>query len=628
MRRRTLAALGAGASASIAAAATAGLVGGTLGVVAAPPPPASAATGLTPFTGCAQLRDWYVEAALPQVTAWGWGWGWPIAASTPVEAGVLNGRSAGDAVGNGDTGTNLQEVGVDEADVAKTDGRLVAHVRGGHVVLTDTDGGVSRRLSRFPLPRQVAEAELLLVGDRLVVLGRVGGGVRPVGDVEGRILPQAVRGAERTRLLVLDVSDPRAPTPVQETTVDGSLLSAREHDGTVRLALSGGLPDLPFVHPGPRRGERAALAENRKIVRESTIEDWLPRVGARSRAQPLLACTDVHHPRRPAGFGTISVVTLPAADPAARSATAVTAAGDFVYSSADRLYVATAAGGWAGEPVPLVTDRRQRVIPPSPRTEVHAFALDGTGTEYVASGVVPGRVRDRWSFSEHDGHLRVATSLGRDSWTPRENAIVVLAERDGRLVVTGRVDGMGRREQIRSVRWFDDLAVLVTFRQVDPLYTVDLADPASPRLVGQLKIPGFSSYLHPLGADLLLGLGQDANRRGSTRGAQAAVFDLSDLSSPERVDTVGMGRSTDFAAAWDARAFTFLPEARAALAPLHDHRSGQVRVAVLRIGEDGTVTARTPKTVPGWNAWHVRALPLDSGRVAVVTDRGVTVLPV
>ena len=135
-----------------------------------------------------------------------------------------------------------------------------------------------------------------------------------------------------------------------------------------------------------------------------------------------------------------------------------------VYSSTDRLYIATASGGW-GQPIPVEgrgVDRR----PAPPTTQVHAFALDGPSTAYVASGDVPGTVQDRWSFSEHDGRLRVATALG-DSWNPRENAVVVLEERDDDLVELGRVDEIGVNEQIQSVRWFGDLAIGVPYEAIN-----------------------------------------------------------------------------------------------------------------------------------------------------------------
>lgn len=629
MRRRTFAALGAGASVSAATCAllTTGVVGASLAVLAAPPlAPPAAAEELQPFERCEELRQWYVDAALPLVGPWGLGWpgvyadgGVLLTAARDVRAAAPSPAEA--AVGSGDTGTNVQEAGVDEPDVAKTDGTVLVHLDRGDLVVSDVRDE-PRELSRTELPGRLTGQELLLVDDTVVVLGQ--DGFFHGGPVVRDILP-SYGGVATTHVITFDIADPAAPSLERHDRIDGALVSAREYDGTVRAVISTGAPALDFVRPARDRTAREATRENREILRESTITDWLPQVHAGDDPSPLVACTDVRHPEEHSGIGTISVVTFAAATPGERSATAVTAGGQMVYSSTDRLYIATASGGW-GQPIPVEgrgVDRR----PAPPTTQVHAFALDGPSTAYVASSDVPGTVQDRWSFSEHDRRLRVATALG-DSWNPRENAVVVLEERGDDLVEVGRVDGIGVNEQIRSVRWFGDLAIVVTFRQVDPLYTVDLSDPAGPRVVGELKIPGFSSYLHPVGDGQLLGLGQDATLRGSTRGAQASLFDVSDLADPRRSGTAGFGRHTEFTTAWDSRAFTFLPERSIALAPVQDYRTGRTRIAVLQVNGDGTLTRTLTDPVGGWRSDYVRTLPLGDGRVALVVGGDVRLLSV
>jgi hypothetical protein len=622
MRRRAWRNLGIGAAATLAASA---LLSGVVGPSGSPVHVPSATAGeLERFVDCEELRQWYVDAALPHVTAWGLGGG-PLVPMPIVELGrdmraatseAVSGVT-GQAVTSNDTGTNVQEAGVDEPDLAKTDGSLVAHVDRRQVVLTDTGGDEPRRLSSVRLPRGLGAAELLLVGDRLVVLGSTWQVWR--GPVASDVLDRRTTlpyggGPAMTQVLVVDVADPAAPRVEDDTTFDGQLVSARRYDDVVRLVVSTSTPRIDFVQPRRGRTQREAKAENRRLVRQSSIEDWLPTVESRGTSSPLVECADVAHPDESSGFGTVTVVAFTPQDPASRRTTAVTTSSDIVYSSADRLYLATSPFGW--------WDGRRKE---PPATGVHAFALDGTDTTYVASGEVPGQVQDRWSMSEYDGRLRVATALGRNSWNPTENAVVVLEERGEALAEVGRVGRMGIRERIQSVRWFDEVAVVVTFRQVDPLYTLDLSDPARPRVLGELKIPGFSSYLHPVGGDLLVGLGQDATPRGRTRGAQASVFDVADLADPRRVATMPFGRHTEFSAAGDPRAFTYLPQTRTVLAALSDWR-GRNRVVVLGIGEDGSLSRRGSHDVPGWDAAAVRTLPLTDGRIALVADGTVRLL--
>ncbi len=183
--------------------------------------------------------------------------------------------------------------------------------------------------------------------------------------------------------------------------------------------------------------------------------------------------------------------------------------------------------------------------------------------------------------------------------------------------------GLGVEEEIQSVRWFDDLAVVVTFRQMDPLYTVDLSDPRRPRLLGALKIPGFSSYLHPIGRDRLLGIGTDATPDGRNLGAQAAVFDLRDLQRVRQVAKVRFGDASALTAGGDPHAFTWLPDLDAAITTLSRWDSGresseQTTMVLLRIGPTGTISTEELASPGGWAP---RALPLGAGRVALVGDR-------
>jgi hypothetical protein len=114
-----------------------------------------------------------------------------------------------------------------------------------------------------------------------------------------------------------------------------------------------------------------------------------------------------------------------------------------------------------------------------------------------------------------------------------------------RLVTIASVGGLGRNEQIFAVRYIGDLGFVVTFRRTDPLYVIDLADPFNPRLAGELKIPGYSSYLHPIGNGLLLGVGQDADANGRVLGTQLSVFDVNDVNRPQRVSQLTLGGNSE-----------------------------------------------------------------------------------
>ena len=209
----------------------------------------------------------------------------------------------------------------------------------------------------------------------------------------------------------------------------------------------------------------------------------------------------------------------------------VLADGQIVYASDESLYLATEP--WAARPADWGARPRRGA-----RTTIHKLGIESRSrTRYRASGVVFGFLVDQWSMSEHRGILRVAstdTPLDvRDAQT--ETVVTTLEERVGRLAQVGRTGNMGEGERLYAVRFMGDRAYLVTFLRVDPLYTLDLSDPARPRVVGELMVPGYSAYLHPVGEDLLLGVGQQGDDSTETRGLQVSLFDVRSPRKPVRL---------------------------------------------------------------------------------------------
>jgi uncharacterized secreted protein with C-terminal beta-propeller domain len=570
-------------------------------VSADPAAPPARADGLVRFADCDALRTWYVDHTIHEVGPYGWG-GQVVPMMAEDMARSPEASTAGTAdtaVSNGATGTNTQEADVDEPDVAKTNGRIVVRVQDGRrLVVTDVTGTEPRELADWQLPVTAYADSLLLVGDHVLLAA---GANRPMGR-EG-YFPLA---ASSTDVYDVDISDPAHPTLADQHTWSGQQLSMREYGDTVRLVTTIGLPQLRFVQPRPGFSAGQAERRNKEIVRASRVEDWAPG----------LACDEIYHPQTWSGPDTVAVWTFRPGTPATTSKVAVTGAGSEVYSSTDRLYVTST--DWRSRPMMLerpdstVSSDRFGPLEP-PRTHIHSFALDGDSTRYVASGTVNGTIRDRWSLDEHDGHLRVAVSWLDRGLASRDNGIAVLDEHGSQLVQVGALHGLGVGEQIQSVRWFDDLAVLVTFRQTDPLYTVDVSDPTSPRELGELKIPGFSSYLHPIGDDRLLGLGTDATETGQQRGAQAAVFDIADTAHARQVGKLTFGTNSWLEAADDPHAFTWLPAAQAAITSVQD--GAHSSMVLLRVLPDGSLSTRELGSVGGWGS---RALPLPDGRVALV----------
>lgn len=283
--------------------------------------------------------------------------------------------------------------------------------------------------------------------------------------------------------------------------------------------------------------------------KDATIDQWLPtvhRVDAEGKildTKALSKCEDVYRPNKFAGLGLTTVVTFDMATPELGEPISVLADGNTLYASSASLYIAT--NRWSADVMPmgLAIDE---IGPDAPimtgdatSTEIHKFDINGTDeAAYVASGGVEGRILNQWSFSEHEGKLRVATTLGATGERDSESQVVVLEQQGGELKQIGSVGGLGKAEEIYAVRYFGDTAYVVTFETMrgDPLYALDLSNPKAPKLLGELKIPGFSSYLHPVGDGLLLGVGRETGEGASTEGFKLSLFDVSDPAKPVEVD--------------------------------------------------------------------------------------------
>jgi uncharacterized secreted protein with C-terminal beta-propeller domain len=546
-----------------AAALAAGLAVTTVGTS-----DAGASVRLRAFGSCGELLAYAKRHATRIVGPYGLpGTAGPVAMPALPVAEATPDASAGATAGVDYSTTNVQEEGVDEPDVVKTDGRLVYAIARGKLQAVDVRGVVPRLVGTLALEPGWNQ-QIFLRGDRVLVFSGGGGPIEPLPAIAESIAPVPT-GASVTEI---DVSAPGAMRVVRTLTLEGVYLSARLTGSTVRLVVHS-TPVLPFVYPDAG-GEAEAEAQNRAIVAGSGLRNWLPsyeledRATGLTRRARLVGCRDVLRPQRFAGLGTVTVLTIDLDRGLAPVDTdAVVTDGDTVYASQESIYVATQR--WAER----LSEPGTGAPPPGVTTAIHKFRFAGDDeTEYRGSGQIGGHLLNQWSLSEHDGVLRVASTEAPVWWDDTmaresESFLTTLAERGGKLVQLGRVGGLGKSERVYSVRFIGETGYVVTFRQIDPLYVLDVSDPDSPRVRGELKIPGYSAYLHPVDDGLLLGVGQDATDEGRVLGTQVSLFDVSDPASPKRLAgrTIGQGWSE---AEWDHHAFLYWPATRLAVLPV------------------------------------------------------------
>lgn len=462
------------------------------------------------------------------------------------------------------SGTNVHEQGADEPDIVKTDGRRIVTVDQGTLYVIDP--ATRTRTGKLALG-VTGDAQLLLAGDRALVLGTS----YPVVQWRGYVPPEQ---ATADAILVDLTGTPRVISRYRGV---GRMVDARQTGDVARVVLST-IPAIKF--PMTADSGDDLLKNTRKAINKAGVDAWLPQWevttgGVTSKGR--MDCGAVSRPASFSGATMLSVLTFDLAAPALTdgSPVGVVADGDTVYGTPSSLYIAN--------------DQRWRMTTrtgkAAPDTEIFKFALPAAGKpQYTAGGTVPGLLVNQYAMSEWDGYLRVATT----DLSAQSSAVRVLASRGGKLTQVGVVSGLGKGEQIYSVRFIGARGYVVTFRQTDPLYSLDLGDPARPRVTGALKITGYSAHLQPVGDNLLVGVGEEASAQGVRQGLQVSLFDVSDPASPRRL-AQHVIPGTESEAEFDPHALLWWPATNLLVLPIAGSANGAVALHVTggRIDEAG-----------------------------------------
>jgi uncharacterized secreted protein with C-terminal beta-propeller domain len=566
-------------------------------------------------TSCGQLENAIEDALVLQMKSTieqirradyyiGYG-GVPVGAgSGPLAPGVAGaGNSAGPT---SVSTTNTQVAGVDEADFVQNDDTRIAVLAGGklHLIsswpaetMTET---ASLDIAGWPREMFLSKNQVVVFSD--LYIPRAGEGAYPMCLPPGPVLVGGGAfcgywASDFTQVTTVDISDMSHPVVTARLRLPGTYGSSRRIDQRVRLVLSDSFPMpvgvryWPDLAPGATADQRnkafdALEAANEALIRGRSLDDWLRKaelVDADGNPTKLFDnnCTDFALSSAPTRPGLLTVATIDLTDDSLKSRNSVLAEPGTVYASKDTLYVAT--DHWWWWPAVGQTDA----------TYIHAFDLtDPDRAPYLGSGTVDGLVRDQYGMDEFSGALRVATHLGTrvadgTPWGTIQfsNRISVLALSGGALKLTGQTDDYGSGEQTFGTRFVGTRGFVITAKQVDPLFTFDLSDPAHPTKVGELQMPGFIGYLHPIDDTHLLGIGREVTVTPMSETAQVkvALLDVTDLSDPkvQAVQLVGQGFAYT-EAIFDPKAFTWLPSQNMLAIPFVDY-GGSTFISDLRL---------------------------------------------
>ncbi|MER2089028.1 MAG: beta-propeller domain-containing protein [Sporosarcina sp.] len=444
--------------------------------------------------------------------------------------------------GGGDhSTTNNQVEGVDEADTVKTDGNYIYAVMGNNQV-TITDIRKPKKIQKagaIKMEEGFYPSQLFLHENLLIVLGVK---YEPYGNEgnEAAKISRPMNGMTTVRMY--EISNPATPKLIREIGTEGYLNGARK-TGDMMYFVTNVWPDfwgIPSLDGDVLRPQVYDSKEDKDtMLLDYTDIAILP--GAMEPSYSVITAVDLSSPEES------KVVTK-----------GYLGGSEQLYMSADNLYLTATI-----YETNAATSNKMIWNPGIANSELFKFSLNKTDITFDSSAKLKGHLLNQFSMDEHNGYFRVVTTEGNmwDERKPSENHLFVL---DENLKVTGSVEGLAKKERIYSARFMGDKAYMVTFRETDPLFVIDVANPAAPKVLGELKIPGFSNYLHPLDDNHLIGFGYETtaekNPQGGepiilTMGMKISLFDVTDFNNPKEKDTeVIGGRGTHSPIQYDHKA--------------------------------------------------------------------------
>lgn len=557
---------------------------------------------LETFQTCSQITDAFNESR-----SYGWfrggilesmdSSGVPTAA--PAAAGSGESQKASDY-----SSTNIQVEGVDEADIVKSDGEYLYIVSGKELVIVKAyPAGDAEVVSETGLDDFRPE-EMFIHGDRVMLFGYIQVEADPPEYLArqyqkmGEMIYPYPYYKTMTSVQIWDVSDRDDPEMERQVDFEGSYVTARKIGNHAYFVVNS-YPDYYAIQEGVS-GEEILPA-----VRDSRDGGEL---------EPACGCDEVARLLPSPAQSFITLVSISMDDPDADVETEViVGSGQTVYASLENIYIAEYQYQWGwGIPMPMM-DVAADIAPQEPKeaTIVHKFSMDEGNLDYEGNAEVPGRVLNQFSMDEHDGFFRIAMTEGRttrDGSSQTSNNIYIY---DDDMDLVGSLEDLAPGESIYSARFIGDRAYLVTFLKVDPLFVIDLSDPSSPSVLGKLKIPGYSDYLHPYDEDHIIGIGKDSEPAEEEQGdfawyqgVKIALFDVSDVENPVELHKVVIGdRGTSSEALHDHKAFLF-------------DREKELLVIPILLAEFQS----DPKDLPSWSRGdyvyqgaYVYSLNLDDG---------------
>lgn len=448
--------------------------------------------------------------------------------------------------------TNIQVEGVDEPDIVKTDGTYLYIVANSTVyILRAYPAEQAKVLSKIPGDNDTYITTMFIYKDYLVVLGTRY--IYPVYPEEKNDIWWS--GTERTTVGIYNIFDRNHPVLMTSVEVDGAYVDARMINDFVYLIATEYTYDIIQVSEGNETFRIPAI----------TINNVTENISAES----------IYYVDLPEPVETMTHVL------AVNITTGAVTQKSFLIGYAQNMYVSKNNIYLTSTHYHYPSFLGVRTVGNEQETTIlHKISINKDNISYVAQGEVPGHVLNQFSMDEYNGFFRIATTVGYlwSTETPSKNNVYILDENLDRVA---SVEDIAPGETIYSARFMGDRAYLVTFKKIDPFFTLDLSDPYQPKILGKLKIPGYSDYLHPYDENHIIGIGKNTVEATAEekewrdldfawyQGVKIALFDVSDFENPKEIAKVVIGdRGTSSSALYDHKAFLFDREKQLLVIPI------------------------------------------------------------
>jgi len=473
----------------------------------------------------------------------------------------MNASQKGAAADTDYSTTNTQVQGVDEADLVKTDGKYIYSISKGDLIITEATPVESMNITTNLFKDEKVNPIEMMINDNYLTVICNNNNYNLYDGVKSMMMPY--NNSDTTTTYVYNISDKKNIVKVKTTQMDGAYLTSRTVNNSVYVITN-------------------------KYVWNNESEDIRPKYSIDGTEKIIDYDQIFYFPGTNCSSYTMIVIIDLSNISNEPKVTSYLSSAQNVYMSLDNLYITTSSMNNGNIQTFAINNDFTSL------TSIYKFSIKNSSTEFIARAELKGNTLNQFSMDEYNGFFRVTLNNNTD------NSLYIL---DENMNISGKITGIAKGERIYATRFIKDRAYVVTFKTIDPLFVIDVKDPTNPTILGELKIPGYSSYLHEYDENHIIGIGQDTteiydkdntgkiiNTRYVTNGMKMAIFDVTDVNNPKQQFSTKIGNKNTYSdVLYNHKAFLFSKDKNLLALPVDIYNTGvSIQTGMLRTEETTT----------------------------------------